>query len=157
MEVIKYSNEFLPHIIRLRYPDEHNIDALVGYYRQRFALYRPEPEQSCLLAKGSDRLMASGHMLSFEAMLPGLVFVDLAVGETITDEEFSAFWDECCSLARSLVSGPLRLRVPAPDERSAALLAGKGFEMLGQQHELHAQLGQLLPEQSLGEKSLEIK
>lgn len=157
MEIIKYSNEFLPHIIRLSYPDDHNIDAKVGYYRQKFALYQPEPEQSCLLVKGRDQLLASGHLISFEAMLPGLVLVDLAVGETLTSQEFSDFWDECRTLAHSLVSGPLRLRVLASNERSAALLAGKGLEKLGQQHELHAYLGQLPPEQNLGEKTLMIK
>lgn len=157
MEIIKYSNEYLPHVVRLNHANEKNIDAKVDYYRQKFAMYRPEPERSCILAKGSDELLAYAHLVSFESLAPGLVFVDMAVKDQITEAEFSPFWAGCCTIAHSFVSGPLRLRARAPSERAASLLAAQGLEKLGQQHELHANLKELPVEQNVEESALSIQ
>ncbi|HCX79779.1 MAG TPA: hypothetical protein DG577_10240, partial [Firmicutes bacterium] len=41
VEIIKYNNQFLPHVIRLHYPETKKIDSRLDFFRQTFALYQP--------------------------------------------------------------------------------------------------------------------
>jgi ribosomal protein S18 acetylase RimI-like enzyme len=157
VEVIKYNNQFLPHVIRLYYPEAMKIDSRLDYFRQTFALFQPGPEQSCLLAKGSEQLLACAYLASFEKIQPGLIFVSLAVDSYMTEQDFTLFWEQCFALARTLVSGPMMLRVGASHQRVSALLAGKGLKVAREQLELHAALGQLPPDQNPGEEDFSVK
>jgi len=157
VEIIKYNNQFLPHVIRLYYPETKKIDSRLDYFRQTFALYQPGPEQSCLLAKGSEQLLACAYLASFEKIQPGLIFVSLAVDSHMTEQDFTVFWEQCFALARTLVSGSMMLRVTSVGDLVPALLAGQGLKVSREQVELHAALCQLPPDQNPGEEDFAVK
>lgn len=156
VDVIKYSNQFLPHVIRLYYPGDIKIDGRLDFFRQTFALYRPSPEQSCLLAKGSNGLLAYAYLATFEKIQPGLIFTSLAVDSKMREQDFSEFWEQCLTLARSLVRGPIILRVEVSGSHAMDLLAAKGLTMAREQVELCASLGQLPQDPNQGEEDFSV-
>lgn len=156
VDVVNYSNQFLPHVIRLYYPGEARIDGRLDYFRQTFAMYRPSPEESCLLAKGSDGLLACARLASFEKIQPGLIFLSVAVDSKMGEEDFSEFWEQCLALARTLAKGPIMLRAEVSGNHAGNLLAAKGLTVAREQLELYASLDQLLQEPNQGEEDFSI-
>ncbi len=152
MDVINYSNQFLPHVIRLYYPGEIKIDGRLDFFRQTFALYQPSPQQSCLLAKDSNGLLACAYMASFEKIQPGLIYTSLAVDSKMGGQDFSEFWEQCMALARTLARGPIMLRVEVSGSHATKLLAEKGLTVAREQVELHASLDQLSQDLHQGEE-----
>lgn len=157
MEVIKYNNQFLPHIARLFYPKVPNVESLLDYFRQIFALYQPNPEHACLLAKNRDQLLACAHMASFEKVQPGLIYVFLAVDKKMDESVFASFWQHCRDLARSNFTGSMMFRVAAAGDFLPALLERQGFKVVREQIEMHAALGQLPPDQDPGDEAFSVK
>lgn len=147
----------MPHVVRLYYPEAKKIDSRLDYFRQTFALSQPGPEQSCLLAKGSNQLFACAYLVSFEKVQPGQIFVKLAVDSSMLEADFTVFWEQCSALARTFVSGPMLLRVGTSDPRVTALLAGMGLKVASEQWEHHAALGQLPSDQNPGEEDFSVK
>lgn len=150
MEVIQYRKEFLPQVIRLFYPEDERIDGRLPFFQQLFALYQPAPEQSCLLLKGTDRLLACVHLVPLTGVQPDLLYADIAVDSALLPEQWDSLWQRCLELARSLVSGASVLRTAARE--SSALLELSGFKVVGEQVEMHVSLGSLppIPERSDG-------
>ena len=146
-EVVQYSNEFLPHVIRLFSPKSTKIDGQLNYFRQLFALYYPGPEQSCLLLKGSDRLLACAHLASLQQIQPGLVYVNLGVDPDLAPDMWKAFWSRCCDLAKTIVKDSPLLRTVVGEKAIPIYLETVGFQVTREQVELHAPLGGLPPVQ----------
>lgn len=157
MDVINYSNQFLPHVIRLYYPGDIKIDGRLDFFRQTFALYQPSPEQSCLLAKGSNGLLASAYLASFEKIQPGLIYTSLVVDNNMGGQDFSEFWEQCIALARTLVREPIMLRVEVTGSHATKLLTAKGLTVAREQVELCASLDQLSQDPNQGEEDFFIK
>ena len=157
VEVIQYSNQFLPHIARLFFPKATKIESLLDYFRQTFALYQPDPEQACLLAKNSNQLLACAYMSSFEKIQPGLIFVNMAVDMNIDQPAFVSFWQQCRDLAKANLTGSMMFRVAAAGDFLPALLESQGFKVVREQIELHAALGQLPPDQNHGDDDFTVK
>jgi len=147
-EIIRYSNQFLPHVIRLFSPETSKIDCRLNYFRELFALNQPGPEQSCLLVKGKDSLLACAYLISLEKIQPGLVYVNLAVDNELDPVMWNTFWEQCCDLAKTIVKGPPVLRTMVGGDTVPALLQRAGFKVIREQVELHASIGQLPPVQS---------
>ncbi|MGI6366128.1 MAG: GNAT family N-acetyltransferase [Bacillota bacterium] len=144
-EVINYRREFLPHIIRLFSPGIARVDGRLAYFLQLFSLYQPSPEESCLLVKGEDKLLACAYLVTLGGIQENLVYANIAVDRDLPSEDWAALWGRCQELARNLASGPpiLRLAVgehlPLPEEQ--------GFQVVREYVELHARLGVLPPVQ----------
>lgn len=144
-EIIHYRKEFLPQVIRLFYPEDERIDGRFPYFQQRFALYQPAPEQSCLLLKGPDKLLALVHLVPLAGVQPDLLYANIVLDSTLSSEQWDPFWERCLELARSLVSGASVLRTAA---RETSVLQEKcGFKVVREQVEMHASLGDLPPVQ----------
>ena len=156
-EVVKYNNQFLPHIARLFYPKTLKVESLLDYFRQTFALYQPDPEHACLLAKNRNQLLACAHMASFEKVQPGLIYVFLAVDKRIDESVFASFWQHCRDLARSNLTGLMMFRVAAAGDFLPALLERQGFKVVSEQIEMHAALGQLPPDQDSVDDDFSVK
>lgn len=147
-EIIRFSNEFLPHVVKLFHPDLPAADARLDYFRRMFALYQPAPEQSCLLIKGKDRLQACAYLAAMEPIQPGLVYVNLALDKYLTDEDWQPFWAQCIELAKTIVSAPPLIRIALAGSEIPELIKSSGFALVREQNELHAPLGQLPPVQA---------
>ena len=143
-EVISYQKEFLPHIIRLFAPGSPRVDAHLGFFQQLFALYQPAPEQSCLLLKGADRLLACAYLVSLSPAQPNLIYVILAVDAELPQQDWEGFWQECWRIAESLAPGPPILQTAVGGAIPGCMRA-TGFQVVRRQVELHASLGQLTP------------
>lgn len=146
-EIIKFSKEFMPHVVRLFYPDVDKVDARLSYFTQMFTIYEPSPEQSCLMLKGKDRLMACAYLTSFEKMKPGLVYVHLAVNKDLPAEQWSEFWERCVDLAGDFTSSKPIFRLFCGGQDIPPILRDCGFNPIREQIELQAQLDQLPPVQ----------
>lgn len=147
-EIIRYSNEFLPHVVRLFYPNSEKVDARLDYFRHQFALYQPSPEQSCILLKEKDRLSACAYLTSLDKIQPGLVYMHLAVDRDIPMEQWPDFWERCTALAREIVPTPPILRIAFSGDAIPPILQERGFKLVREQSELHAELDQLPPMQA---------
>lgn len=156
VDIVNYSNQFLPHVIRLFYPGDIRVDGRLDFFRQIFALYQPGPEQSCLLAMGSDGLLACAYLASFEKIQPGLIFTKLAVDRKMGEEDFSEFWEQCLVLARTLAKGQLLLRVEVSGNHIVDLLAAKGLKVAREMQELYASLDQLPQDPNAGDGDFKV-
>jgi hypothetical protein len=156
VDVVNYSNQFLPHVIRLFCPGDIRIDGKLDFFRQTFALYQPGPEESCLLAKGSDGLLACVYLVSFEKVQPGLIFIKLAVDRKMGEEDFTEFWEQCLALARTLAKGQLMLRVEVTGNHVVNFLAAKGLKVSREMQELYASLDQLPQEPNAGDGDFKV-
>lgn len=143
-EVIRYSNEFLPHVVRLFCPDAQKVDARLSYFRQLFALHEPGPEKSCVLVKATDRLLASAYLVSLDSIQPGLIYTLLAVEKNSSEEVWDLLWTQCKQLGSQMAPSGPTFRIVAGDLPSS--LQNRGFKVVREQAELHAQLGQLPPD-----------
>lgn len=144
-EVITYRREFLPHIARLFSPDVERIDGRVPYFQQLFSLYLPPPEETCLLVKGDDKLLACAYLASLGGIQQNLIYVNLALDRTLSQEDWAALWGRCQEVARSLVSGPPILRMAVGED--ASLPQEPEFKAVREYVNLHARLGNLPPVQ----------
>ena len=150
-EVVSYSNEFLPHVIKLFSPEVQKADARLNYFRQLFALHQPDPNQSCLLVKGRDRLLACAHIVSLDKLQPGLVYINFAADKGgLTPQDWDSLWKRCSELASEIVDGPPTIRTAISGDSIPAFLQSVGFTVAREQLELHAQFGQLPPVQDTG-------
>src|SRR5690554_737002 len=144
-EIVRYSNEFLPHIIRLLSPGVQ-ADGQLDYYRQLFALHKPDPPQACLMVKGSDRILAFTHMASMEHIRPGLVNLTLAVDSQLSAADWNSFWRKCCQLASQNVQARPIFQL-AVQGKVPLFLEKLGFVPVRTELELQADLGTLPPVQ----------
>jgi len=141
-EVIRFRKEFLPHVVRLFSPNLPRVDARINYFQQLFAMGQPGPEQTCLLVKGKDRLLACANLVSLDKVQRDLIYVKLAVDRDLTVGMWEDFWGQCLDLAKTLVSGTPVLRIEAREDLPA-YLQESGFKTVREQVELHARLGNL--------------
>lgn len=152
-EIVGYRKEFLPHVIRLFSPDLERVDGRLPFFQQLFSLYQPAPEQSCLLLKAEDKLLACVYWVSLEGIQPNLLYGNVAVDKALSQEDWNPFWQNCLELAGSLVPGPPILRITAGD--NSAFFEASGFKVVREHVELHAPLGNLPPGQE-GEGSFQV-
>lgn len=120
-EVVRYTREFLPHLVRLFCPRADNIDIPMNFIRCQFAAHG----EHCLLLKGESSLSAVAQLVSLDSVQPGLVYVNLAWGDQITGGDFHRLLSATYSLARELVPDP-RLRITATSNQ-AEFLSDWGF------------------------------
>jgi ribosomal protein S18 acetylase RimI-like enzyme len=140
----------LPHVIRLFSPDSQKVDGKLNYFRQLFALHQPDPEQSCLLIKGRDRLLACAHLSSLNQVQPGLVFMNFAADKGLTPQVWEDLWQQCCTVAGDMIQGSATIRTAVSGSDLPRFFQSAGFTVVREQVELHAQLGQLPPIQESG-------
>lgn len=140
-DIIRYRKEFLPHIIRLFCPGSEKVDGHLCYFQQLLSMYRPDPEDSCLLLKDKHRLLACAYMVSLEAIQRNLIYVNLAMDSELSEKDCEEFWVRCHDLARTLVPDSPILRITVGG--NPTLPGISNFKEVREYVELNATLGQL--------------
>lgn len=144
-EVIQYRKEFLPHVIRLFNPEAQRVDGQLSFFQQRFSYYRPAPEQSCLLLKGADKLLACAYLVPLEGAQPNLLYANVAADKALSPQDRNLFWEHCVGLANTMAPGPPILRIAV--DSSTTPPEAWGFKVVREYVEMHAVLGDLPPGQ----------
>lgn len=148
-EIIFYRKEYLPRVIRLFHPEVEQVDGWIPHYQQLFSLYQPDPEQSCLLLRGADKLLACAYFVSLEKLQPNLLYAYIQADRALPRGEWNVFWQRCLELAQSLVPGAPVLRTAAKENSN--IQATWGFRVVREQVEMRAALGNLPPVQERAE------
>lgn len=138
-EVLRYKNEFLPHLARLFCPAAENLDAPMAYFRSQFAAYG----EHCLLLKGESSLLAAARLVSLNSVQPGVVGVNLAWNSDLGGGQFQELLSETFAMARELVPQPALWVAATPVQ--AQFLSEWGFSVNRELTELTVDATQVPP------------
>ena len=142
-DIVFYQRNFLPGVIRLFNPSIERVDGQLPFFQQLFSLYQPPPEESCLLLKGADKLLACAYLISLNELQPNLLYAHIAFDSALSWEEWDPFWQRCLGLGRSMVSNTPVLRTAATE--TSALYKMSGFKIVREHIIMRTSLDNLPP------------
>ncbi len=123
-QVEAFSKNYLPHVVRLFFPDVERADSRLDYFNQQLACL--DNGQAALILKDDTSLRGFAHLM---ALHRDRVFVNLALAKELEQPHWELFWNRCAQVAEEIAGGDLVIQtVIRQNALEQHFLSSAGFQ-----------------------------
>lgn len=126
-DIIPFSDSFLPHVIRLCYPDAKQVEPRIDHLKLQLTI--GQSRQTAVLLKDDSSLLGFAHLYYLDHTKPALLYLRIAAADSAQPEQLEEFWNQIQKTAADLCGKPYRFRTIIPSQSNLCpLLETKGFK-----------------------------
>ncbi len=101
-QVEPFSKNYLPHVVRLFFPDLERADSRLDYFNQQLACL--DNGQAAFILKDENSLRGFAHLMAVQR---DRVFISMALARELDQEQWEIFWNKCAAVAGEIAGGDL--------------------------------------------------